>query len=202
MNICSYFHPAGIVSIPKKNGLKGILRKQTKYNKISVQSISLESNPEPEARAPEYEKWDMNEMGFVGEVIAHIHHNIIEPVVVLIHNECSAQWSDDSDDSLAREYEANAVQSLHQLRQPNQQQHPEMRDDDCDRSQSTKKVANTSTNTISSSPTVISNSVIYARGLRTQGSKKMGKNGTMGISQRGKKQSTTTQRKRSNIGRV
>lgn len=216
MNICSCFHPAGIVSIPKKNGLKGILRKQTKYNKTSMQSTSLESNQEPEAGAPAYKKWDMSEMGLACEVImddfmkplskdiVHVHHIIIEPLqqdVVLIYNECSAQCFDDS---FAREYGANAVQSLHQLRQPYQQQHPEMRDDDCDRSQSTEKVANTSTCTVSSTflPRVISNGKTYSKGLRTQGSKKMGKNGTMGISQREKKQSTTIQRKRSNIGRV
>jgi len=46
---------------------------------------------------------------------------------------------------------------------------------------------------------VISNT--YSRGLRTQGLKKMGKNGMKGISQRGEKQSTI-QRKRSDIGRV
>jgi len=84
-------------------------------------------------------------MSFVGEVIrddfmkplskdiAHIHRNIIEPLqqdVVLIHNECKSQCFDDS---FAREYESDA---LNQLRQPYQQQYPEMSAADwCDRSQ-------------------------------------------------------------------
>jgi hypothetical protein len=228
--ICSCLHlPKEILTTTKaeaktkkkKSVLKGILRRKKKEKRTLTQqpTISLESNQEPEARAPSEYKCGMEEMTFVGEVIrddfvtpisqdiTHIHHNIIETAlrrdaVLVIHNECIAPYFDNG---FARKYdEANAAHSLHQLQQKHQQKHQQLHPElmrgagDSNISQSsTEKVANTM-----SSPKVKRTKTYCTRGIRAQGTKKTDTNETMGISEGGEKQTTTirVRRRRSYIG--
>jgi len=203
-DICSCFHPPVTTEAEATTQKKGILRRKKKER----QPISLASKPEPEARVPPDYKWDMEEMNFVGEVIRDdimkplsqdmtvIRHNILEPLqedLVIISNECSAQCFHDD---FARENdEAYAAQSMRQLRQKYQQQHPGlmMPVDSRDNSQTpTNKVVNTN-----SPPKVKRTTKSFTRGIRPQVAKKTGKIGTMErISEGGEKQSTIRVRRR------
>jgi hypothetical protein len=193
-------------------------KEKGKENALTQQpTISIESNqelePELEAREPPEYKCGMEEMTFVGEVIrddfvtpisqdiTHIHHNIIELALRkdadLLQYECIAPYFEDG---FARmNDEANTAHSLHQLQQKYEQLHPELMRGagDSDISQSiTEKVANTM-----SSPKG-KRTKIYTRGIRAQGTKKTGKNGTMRISEGEEKQKAMirVRRRRSHVG--
>jgi len=187
----------------KKRGLKGILRRKKKEK----QPIYVKNKPEPEAKAPPEYKWDMEEMTFVGEVIRDDFVTPLSQDITIFQHNMIEQCCDDgvfeSDD------EATAEQSLHQLQQKYQKQHPGllMRDDSDtitnssqfgsdDSSQSSERVSNHfKTFTSNFSPRARhKKTLVSTKGIRAQGTTKKttGKNGTLGI---------RVQRTRSSIGR-